>query len=88
MGQGLDTTPNGKYLFAGQGDNRVRAWSLLDGQRLLPDPDQPNGPDARNPLNEIYYTRPTAITAGDGVLNVGVAGGVQHFGAPYSRPLE
>jgi len=83
MVQGLGITPDGKYVFAGQGDRRIRAWSLRDGQRLLPGGDESIGPNAENPLNHIFYDRVTAITPGNGVLNVGVSRAVYHYGSPY-----
>ena len=79
--QGLTTTPNCRYLFAGQSDKRVRAWSLFDGQRLLPDDPEPISDESEDLLSSVFCDRPTAISAGEKVLSVGVKREVWHFGA-------
>jgi hypothetical protein len=86
--KGITTTADDKFVFAGGGDRRIRAWSLLDGQPLIP----PNvetgaGADTANPLGYLFPCRPTAISVtGDGVMDVGIGESVYRFGIPGYTP--
>lgn len=85
--QGLATTANDKFLFAAGSDHRIRAWSLLDGERLQPDI-EPNivTPFSQNPLTRYFPDRPTAISITEnGTMDVGVENKVYRFQAQNGR---
>jgi hypothetical protein len=81
--QGLGTAANDKVVFAAGSDNRLRAWSLLSGERLRPDHD--SNPDlvsrnSRNPLTRSFSAHPTAISiTEDGMMDVGVGHAIHRF---------
>lgn len=80
-------------MFAGQGDNRIRAWSLRDGQRLLPDDATLVNPGkicitgSDNPLKRVFEHRPTAMIVKSGVLDVGVGRDVHRFSRPVPNTM-
>jgi hypothetical protein len=86
--KGITTTLDDQIVFAGGGDRRIRAWSLLDSQRLLPPETETDaGDDTTNPLSYLFPYRPTAISVtGDGVMDVGVGESVYRFGIPGYVP--
>lgn len=83
----MTTSVDDKFVFAGGGDCRIRAWSLLDGQRLIPRDIEPGEPPTTNPLRYLFPYRPTAISVTDGgVMDVGIGESVYRFGIPGHEP--
>ncbi|WVW81278.1 hypothetical protein I302_103269 [Kwoniella bestiolae CBS 10118] len=82
----LATSPDDKTLFASTSDRRIKAWSVISGEPLVPPTTQIPGLDDTperddNPLNRVYEHRVSHLDVNDELgLDVVVRGDLYRYG--------